>query len=258
MKTRPESRIRSFLYGALLPFNALKLIAKTPSLLLLAILPLALCGVLYYYLVQTLQADLQGWMLAWIKGTGLGEGHFLATVLTYIIKIALLILSAVTFSITAAIIAAPLNDFLAEAAERYTEIALTPVPNPSFWQRFRLIRLDLIKTVATLAGTICAILISWVPILNIVGFWTAILLLAFQYLTYPQTRRGISMQQGFGFMWAHLWTVTGFGLVLTGLLALPFISILFIPCAVVGGTLLFARAEGGRLTRQGTDVGLLR
>jgi uncharacterized protein involved in cysteine biosynthesis len=67
----------------------------------------------------------------------------------------------------------------------------------------------------------------------------------FQYTSYPQTRRQERLGHGVWFLLRHAWACSGFGATITLLYAVPFVSSLALPVAVVGGTLLVARAGAG-------------
>jgi uncharacterized protein involved in cysteine biosynthesis len=74
------------------------------------------------------------------------------------------------------------------------------------------------------------------------AFAVAFLLVMFHYI-YPQTRRGLGFRYGLGFLWRHAYACLGFGASISFLFAIPFASSFALPLAVVGGTLLVARAQ---------------
>ena len=171
---------------------------------------------------------------------------WLAFFVNIITKILLFLVGAFTFVFTSSIVASPFNDMLAEKTERYIEPPLPEVTEKGFHAQIKLIGIDLVKTVATGLASIIAILFSLIPIVNIFTFSIAFLLITFQFISYPQTRRGIGLKQGLGFLWTHLFASLGFGLALSFLFAVPFFSSFILPIAVVGGTLLVGRAFGER------------
>jgi uncharacterized protein involved in cysteine biosynthesis len=119
------------------------------------------------------------------------------------------------------------------------------VRKPSFTAKLRLILIDLGKSVAAAVATFGAILLSWVPVLNFAAFALAFLLVCFQYISYPQTRRGQGIREGLKFLLHHPFACLGFGASLTFLFSIPLVSSLCFPMAVVGGTLLVARSQRG-------------
>jgi CysZ protein len=156
--------------------------------------------------------------------------------------VALLIAGAVTFSLVATIVASPFNDFLAEAAEPFAEPPLPAVVTRGWRHQLRLLRIDLLKSALAGLTTLLALLLAWVPGLNLLVFALAFLMVTFQFISYPQTRRGVTVRGGLAFLWRHAWACAGFGLVISALFSLPLIASLALPLAVVGGTLLVARA----------------
>ena len=159
-------------------------------------------------------------------------------------KMILWMVAALTFVFTSSIVASLFNDILAERTERFTEIPLPSVTKKTLKEHARLIGIDLFKTVTTFSATVFAIVFCWVPIINIFAFILVFLFVTFQYISYPQTRRSIGLRQGAKFLWHHIYACTGFGAILSFLFAIPFLSSFVLPLAVVGGTLLVARALG--------------
>ncbi len=107
------------------------------------------------------------------------------------------------------------------------------------------------KAVAATCVTIMALIFSWIPVLNLFAFALAFLLITFQYISYPQTRRGIGFREGARFLRLHPFACLGFGLSVSFLFAIPVVSAFVLPVAVVGGTLLVARAPGNPDGRPG-------
>ena len=248
METQPTSfpRIRSFLIGLTVPFNALGLIASHPTLLFWSILPAGITLGLYLYVFSALQTAFRSGILEALSRSGLSPESWLAWVLLLLGKLAVLIFGALTFSFMAGIIASPFNDFLAERTERRMIPPISPpaqvIPLVSRAQ-LRIIAIDIMKTLAASGASLIAILLSWVPIVNILAAVMAFLLVSFQFISYPQTRRGLGVKDGLKFIWKHKFACTGFGLVLSTFFSIPFVASFFLPLAVVGGTLLVGRAQ---------------
>ena len=159
-------------------------------------------------------------------------------------KMILWMVAALTFVFTSSIVASPFNDILAERTEKFAETPLPSVTKKTLKEHVHLIGIDLFKTATTFSAAVFAIVFFWVPIINILAFILAFLLVTFQYISYPQTRRSIGLRQGAKFLWHHIYACTGFGVILSFLFAIPFLSSFVLPLAVVGGTLLVARAQG--------------
>lgn len=240
-------RMRSFWFGFTLPLRSLRLILAHSRLIAWSALPIALTLVLYSYLIRSLNSSLKSALTHSFLTLGWSPHGITAAILFLITKLTLFLLGAFSFSVVAAMMASPFNDFLAESSEYFSEPRLTKVPRSGFAAKLRLISIDLLKTVAAGIITLAALVFSWVPILNGIAFVLAVLLITFQYISYPQTRRGQGILSGIGFLWNHFYASFGFGLAMLGLFAVPFLSSFCLPLAVVGGTLLFARASGGPL-----------
>ncbi len=193
-------------------------------------------------------SQLQDWAVALLQesvaGLGFGPDSWIGWFFVLSGKIILWMVAALTFIFTSSIVASPFNDILAKRSEEFTETPLPPVTNKSLKQNVQLIGIDLFKTATAFIAAIFAIIFCWVPVVNVFAFILAFLLVTFQYISYPQTRRSIGLREGAKFLWHHIYTCTGYGAILSFLFAIPFLSSFVLPIAVVGGTLLAARAPG--------------
>jgi CysZ protein len=239
-------RFQSLWYGITLPLRAGRLIVSSGRLIALSLLPVTLTLALYGFVVLRVQdlarAAINERLMVW----GWDPHGWGAWGLAILANLILLIVGAFTFSAVASIIASPFNDFLAEATERHAEPPLPAVPPMGLAAKAELIVIDLGKTIAAGIAMIVAILLSWIPFVNVVAFALAFMLVSFQYISYPQTRRGHGLGYGLKFLVHHPWASLGFGAALTFFFAIPLLSSLMLPLAVVGGTLLVARAQGGQ------------
>jgi uncharacterized protein involved in cysteine biosynthesis len=237
-------RVQSFWFGVKLPWKSLGIIIRSPQLLLWSTLPVTLTLVLYFYLIRFLQEESQLLLSRLFFQWGLGPETWGAWGIMILSKVALFVVAALSFSFVSSILASPFNDFLAETAEKFSIPPLSTVTSSGITDKVKLVLIDVAKTIAASAAGLIAILMSWVPILNVLAFGVAFLLVAFQYTSYPQTRRGIGIKEGAGFLWEHLWACCGFGAMISFLFAIPFVQSFALPLAVVGGTLLVGRAPG--------------
>lgn len=241
------SRIRSLFYGLTLPVAASRTILNHRKLLTLAILPVLITVAVSIYWVDALQDYLQGLLTAYLTRQGMDVASWSARALLWIADLFGVLLGVVTFSTLAVIVASPFNDFLAENAEPHAQPPLPQAPKRSFWGNVRLVWIDVVKSTGALAAAIFAILLSWVPVINVGAALLTFLLITFQYLSYPQTRREIGLLDGIRFLARHPFSCVGFGVSVSFLFALPLVSALAVPIAVVGGTLLYARSQTGAL-----------
>jgi CysZ protein len=241
-------QISSFYYGFTLPFRSLKLILAHPILIGWSALPIGITLTLYYFLIHSIVRVIEGFVYSHIS-----SGSWL---ILFFVRVLVLLLAALTFSFIANLISIPFNDFLAEATERWAQ-PLLPVPVvptkgifAGYWRnKVRLIGIDSMKTLAALCMGVLALLCSWVPVINVVAFVLSFLILSFQFISYPQTRRGDTLSVALHFIYSHFFACLGFGAVLSLLFAIPILSSFALPLAVVGGTLLVARANASSTLR---------
>jgi CysZ protein len=240
-----SSRRRSLAYGLGLPYTAARLIVVTPSLLFWSLLPVLLTLFLYVYLIATLQDWALDQVRAAVAGWGWDPGGWIVWTVSLVSGLLLVLVGALTFTFASTVVSSPFNDLLAERAERWATPPLPLVERHGLAAQARLVWIDLLKSVAATVAGFAAVLFSWVPLLNVAAVVAVCLLVCFQYTSYPQTRRQERLGAGVRFLWRHAWACAGFGATITLLYAVPFVSSLALPVAVVGGTLLVARARGG-------------
>ena len=236
--------IASLFYGFSLPLRAASLVLTRPRLILWSAFPVAITIALYVYALAGIRAWMQAHVLAWLTGVGLDPNGWAALGVLALTHVVLFVIGGATFSSVAVLLSSPFNDFLAESAEPYAVPPLPPAAPATWRSRARLIAIDMAKTAAALTMAILTLLVSWVPFLDVVALTMTFLLLTFQFISYPQTRRGVRLGAGLKFLFRHFFACAGFGATLAILFAIPFISCFFLPLAVVGGTLLVARAPG--------------
>jgi uncharacterized protein involved in cysteine biosynthesis len=235
-----------FLFGLGLPFKSAGLVVSDRRLLGLALLPFLLGIGLSVLIGQSLHDLLMAQSTALLSRFGFDASGVLGTILSWVAGLLALLSAALLLPFVNSLAAVPINDFLAEATETRADPPLAPVPGPNLGQRMALIWMDLAKTGAALLITLPLLVLSFVPGLQIVCFPLLWLLYAFQMLSFPQTRRAEGVGDAVAFIRANLGACLGFGLVHTFIGLLPFLSHLGPPLAVVGGTLLYARAVAAR------------
>jgi CysZ protein len=254
-----RDRIASFWYGITLPWTALRLIVRKPPLFLWAAIPIAITLALSIWGVGWAKAKLAALGAAWLASLGYAPDSWIVTLSLVFMQIALFVLAAISFSLVATLIASPFNDFLSEAVEPYCDPRLPAPPSESMtWRgKIRAVRIDIAKTFAIgliqLALIVAGALGFWIPGVNLVPLLLAFWLLSFQFVTYPQTRRGEDFRVSVRFLFRHAFATLGFGAAIGTLFAIPIVSAFALPLAVVGGTLLYSRGSAA-----GKDCRLLR
>jgi CysZ protein len=155
------------------------------------------------------------------------------------------------FAKIASAIASPFNDLISDKTEqlvsdRYVEtpfssIALMKNSARAIRHSFKLLAIQ----AAVLA---CSFLLLLVPLAGaflfpVAGALLSSFLMAFEYLGYSMDRRGYTWNEKKAFLRAHRSPALGFGLGCVATTTIPFVNLLFIPIAAVGGTLLFLELE---------------
>jgi uncharacterized protein involved in cysteine biosynthesis len=227
--------IRAFWFGLTLPIRAAGVIVRSPALLAASLVPWLLSVALDAWLIHRLQASLSDWVHGYVPG----GWEWAARVIVWVV---VFVAGVLAFSFIAGIAALPFNDWLAELTEPRAMPPLPPTGHKSWLARGQLLLIDLLKTLCALFLSIVALVLSWLPGVNVLGIGMAFLLVTFQFLSYPQTRRKEGLVAGFRFLFAHFWACLGFGMSFSFLFALPLVSSLALPLAVVAGTLLYAAA----------------
>lgn len=180
-----------------------------------------------------------------------GEGAWYWQVLYYlsVVVVTLLLLVVVFFLFTriASAIASPFNDLISQKTEElisgsfdetpFSVMALLKDSGRSIIHAFKIL------------GIYVGLLVAGLPMLFIPGagslmyaVWGALLssyMFAYEYLGYPMDRRRFSFSEKRRFLWSSFRMTMGFGLGNVVVASVPVINLLFIPAAVVGGTLLF-------------------
>jgi len=234
---------RSFTFGFFLPLSAAKLIARKKSLLILSALPIGITLALYWFLIQSLQDWAKAGIHDLIQKLGMDPNGWLAWLTALTFGLVLILVSAVTFAFSSSIVASPFNDLLAEKTENFSTPVIRSETKITWRRQLQLIGIDLLKALAVGVASVTALLLSWVPVLNFFAFALMFYLMTFQYISYPQTRRGIGLLKGAQFIVLHPFASLGFGLSISLLFAVPLLGGFVLPLAVVGGTLLFAACE---------------
>lgn len=239
--------MKSFFFGLTVPIQSTRLILSRPRLLFWSILPLLITFALYFFLFNRIAFSIENLMIRSLSVWGVHFPSWLMLIFSWLSKLITFIFSIFTFSYVANMMACPLNDFLAEAAESYCQPPVSPklsmVKTVSTWRRIYLILLDFVKTGTMLVFQLGVLLTSWIPYLNLISLGLSFLLITLQFISYPQTRRGQGITAGFSFIRNHFGACLGFGTSTGLLLMIPIFSCFMIPIAVVGGTLLYANRD---------------
>ncbi len=210
--------------------------------LIISVLVLAVSLGFSYYLADH-------YLLWWLQSL-LGSAWYwriLYYLVAAVVILLLLVVFFLIFSILARALAAPFNDLICEKTEELVTGRISEVP----FSPVRMIK-DISRGVGhslRLLGIYLGVLLPSLLLMLIPGigfgfFWgvTALLssyLLAYEYLGYPMDRRRYSFAQKRAFIRSRLGSALGFGFGNFAVASIPFLNLLLIPAAAVGGTLLF-------------------
>src|SRR5690606_11311980 len=118
------------------------------------------------WVISAMKSAAHAYILESISGWGWDPHGWIAWGIFLVTQVVLLVVGAMTFSFVATIAASPFNDFLAESSEKFALPPLPPVPKTTWGDMFRLMGIDVLKTLGATAATLVAILFAWVPVLN--------------------------------------------------------------------------------------------
>ena len=245
--------LKDFIAGLLLPFRAFGLILSRPSLMLLCIIPVIVAVGGYIYLWDSFFFPMREATLGWTKGFIAGTlgadslstmQSWMQAVLGFVITVLFALCTAFTFGWLCNLIALPFNDFIAEHAEKFTAPPIAIDARFDFSRFLSHMFIDLKKALLSGIVLLACFSVTWIPIMNIGAVIIAWLMLTFAFVSYPQTRRGIGVRDGLMSLIKTFPISLGFGCVLSLAFAIPIVSFIFLPLAIVGGTMLFAAKTG--------------
>ncbi len=240
--------VANFWQGFWAPLKSILLIIRSPSLLTLVLVPLAINIGIYYlfwttvanWLAMLVQSIISVWSasippsLHWI--IPISEWSF--KILSWLL---LLLTSVLTFTIVSSIVAAPFNEILSKQTERViAKIKGISMPETHEIKFMQSIRLELKRTIVLVLGGILAFLIGIIPLMQIPALMIGALLISFEYFGIPISRRNHNLLKPAQFTFANFATSIGLGTFLLLLMAVPLASIVYIPLAVISATTLFA------------------
>ncbi|MDQ7781883.1 MAG: EI24 domain-containing protein [Desulfomonilaceae bacterium] len=224
--------------GALFIWNHTVLWKYAAAPLLVGTVILGIAYILIYYSVTGLVGSY-------------ADGAWYLKVLYYIVSVIVTVLLLVivffVFARVASAIAAPFNELISEKTEELVTGTFDETPFSFFGlikdsgrsvvHSFKILGIY----VALLGGGLPMILVPGVGglLYAVFGALLSSYMFAYEYLGYPMDRRRLSFSEKRRFLRRHFSKAMGFGLGNLAVASIPGINLLFIPAAVVGGTLLF-------------------
>lgn len=177
-------------------------------------------------------------------------------ILYYVLLVVFVVLFAVIFfflfSRVASALAAPFNEVISQKTEElvlgsfvetpFSMMQLVRDSTRSIVHSFRILGLYVGMLVA-------ALLLLLIPgagplLFSAAGALLSAYMFAYEYLGYCMDRRRFTFSEKRAFFRSHFRSVMGFGLGSVAVATVPVVNLLFIPAAVIGGTLLFLELHG--------------
>jgi CysZ protein len=192
--------------------------------------------------------------LAWSQPTGEGAAGSVAliawNIALVVIRLLLFVLGAVAFYAIGGLVAIPFNDFLSQAVE---ESLLGGRNEPFTWGLFISdIRMSLGHSLLGLflyvAVMIPVLLLNVIPVAGsvastVLGWSATVVFLAREMLDGPLSRDRLPFGVKLTVLKSNKATMAGFGSATAAMLWVPGLNLFSIPCAVVGGTLLYCQLK---------------
>ena len=234
-----------FSKGFWAPWQALKMILRSPRMFTLVAIPLAINIALYAMFFHYSAGYLDNLVSGWLEQMMQTMPLWLVTVSRYGLKIItwlfLGLVAAITFTIVSGIISAPFNDHLSRAAlkARLYELGATLPGVATNLSISQTIGLELKRMTILIVGTVIALLIGLIPLMQVPALAIGAAIVSFEYFGYPISQRSAKLGPVFWFTFRHPGLSLGMGTFLLLMMALPFTSVLYIPLAVVAGTTLY-------------------
>lgn len=207
--------------------------------------PLAICTVVMGGFCALLFHFLTGWLSP--PAGGEWYRQVAAYLLIAVIAVLMLVVAAFIFTRVASAIASPFNDLMSQKTEELLggSIQDTPFSVTGLFRDSGRAIAHSFKILGVYLGLMVpALLLLLVPgigalLFSIVGALLSAYMFAYEYLGYPMDRRKFSFSEKRRFLRSQLRSAIGFGLGNLAVASIPVVNFLFLPAAVVGGTLLF-------------------
>jgi CysZ protein len=235
-----------FLDGVSAFFGGLGFIVGRPSMWGWALIPTAIATILFLGF---------GGLLIW-AGSDLAQRIIrdeggLRTVGLWALRIVISIIGIVLAFLLAASFAQPLSGFALDAIARRQELALGGrvwPDQPFIASSLRALRVTLTALAVSLPLlallTLITILVPPASVVTIpLKFLVTGMAIAYDFLDYPLSLRGVGVRSRLGFIRAHLAAVLGFGAAAAAVLLVPGLGLVLLPFGVAGAARLVRRAD---------------
>ena len=219
-------------YGfTLLNQKGLRLYALVPVLINMLIF-----GTGFYYAygyIETLRAEFGQWLPEWLA--------FLSYILWPLFIISAGILVIYGFTLVTQLIAAPFNAILSEKVEAHLGLpTASEDASIGFWHALKnAVPREISKLMKSLKWLVLMLILSFVPVINmlvpVIGAW----LIAIDYLDYPADNRGMTFSESLQKIEQSRFQHLSFGILVSIVSFIPILNLFVVPAAVAGGTALW-------------------
>lgn len=229
-----------FFRGFFAPIRAIKLILSSKKLMSLSLVPLIINIALYiaffYYgteFIQTYSFKLLTSHTATWPAWAQSVASFGIRLASWVL---LTLVAVVIFTFVSTIVAAPFNDAIAKQTLKLIEVREFEIQSTIA----QTMRLEVKRTIVLLLGGITALFLGIIPFLQLPALALGALLVSFEFFGYPLAQKTKSLRNVWRFTFNNFLVSLGFGSFLLLMMAIPFASIVYIPLAVVGASILVA------------------
>ncbi len=241
-----KNRIAKFTGGFFYPFNSFAFLRRHRSLYKFAVLPFLINVLVFTLVVYWGLSSFQTMVMARLPQ---GDAWYWMILNYFVLAAAVLVIMVLvffSFAVIGSLVASPFNDVLSER----TAGVLTGVvkDEPFVWKIFcqdtvRVWVCELKKIAVFMAGMLVLLLLHLAPVLGTALYpplsvaWTAFFLVL-EYNGYVLARQRLTFRQQFRIIFRHPASMSGFGLGIFCVLAIPFMQFFCIPLGVVGAVRL--------------------
>lgn len=226
-----------------------RLILKESSIRKWAIIPFLIDLLLVVSGIGFGLASISGWVASALGFVGLTSGGFFASILFYlfsaILWVGYLIVVIYGTFLIATVVAAPFNSLLAERTLMHLGVLEEKPFKMGEWvaTSLKLLMIGLGKSLIFAFIGIFIFIASFIPGLNFVASYVALLIMSFDSMDYSFEAREFGLRKRFRYFQARFPEFTGMagGLALT--IFVPGLTLLILPCSVVGAAIVMKNQQ---------------
>jgi len=239
--------------GFLYFFQGFKMLLK-PGIRAFVIIPFVISALVFIsivgpaaYYFEGLLDDLVNKLPDWLS--------FIYWIITPLLTLLLLFISAYLFSLVTNIIGAPFNSFLAEKTETLlTDKQSVPITGVSELMSMvkHSLKRELDKLAYYIPRLLVLLILTFIPGVNVISsfawFVMGAWMLAIQYSDFAMDNNNINFKNMLLLLKKERFTALGFGLAVTLSLSIPLFNLLVMPAAVIGATIMWVDLHKTRTT----------